>query len=284
MKQKLLGLAAGGLLALAVTAHAGDKLEDSVTTGFKNAEALTIDPATDTVYISVVGEMNGKDGDGYIAETKLGELAPKKFIDGLNGPKGAQIANGKMFVVEVNAVLVIDLATRDVRSIELPNAGFLLDLAVNDGGEVFVTDPPNNAIYRIHNDGVETFIQDQQLAYPNGIEVMGNGDLLVASWGVVSDQNTWATSEAGRIVRIDTAGKIVSRTDPLANLDGIERSNGRYIATGFNDGVLYSYDPATGSVVKAGQRKEGLADVAFHGDKMYSINFNTSELAMEPSR
>ncbi|WP_282609542.1 hypothetical protein [Pelagibius sp. Alg239-R121] len=283
-QRPLIWATAVAISLLSASVQAGDKLKNSVSTGFKNAEALAVDPATGILYISVVGDLNGDDGDGFIAKTGLNKLDPVIFIDGLNGPKGSQIVNGQMYVVEANAILIIDLETMAARTIELPEAGFLLDLAVNDGGEIFVTDPPNNAVYKISKSGTETFIQDAQLAYPNGIKVMANGDLLVASWGVVSDESTWATSESGRIVRISTDGKIVLRTEPLANLDGIELSNGQYIAAGFNDGVLYSFDPHTGKVSNVGKISEGLADIAFYGKRMYSINFNSSELAVQQIR
>ena len=284
MKNSIFSLAAAVALTFSFPVDAGSKLDDVVVTGFKNPEALAVDPRTGSLYISVVGEMNGKDGDGYIARTDLNTLKPVKFIDGLNGPKGSQIVAGQMYVVEANAVLKINLASKATKTVELPQAGFLLDLAVNDGGEVFVTDPPNNSIYKISDGEVSTFIQHEKLSFPNGIEVMSNGDLLVASWGVVTDPNTWETSEAGRIIRVSTDGEILSRTEPLANLDGIERANGRYIATGFNDGVLYSFDPSTNEVSRTAHRKEGLADVAYYGNMLYTINFNTSELKMHQTK
>lgn len=284
MKEAIFSMAAAAILALASSASAGNKLDDVVVTGFKNPEALAVDPASGSLYISVVGELNGEDGDGFIARADLHTLKPERFIDGLNGPKGSQIVAGRMYVVEANAVLIIDLASKTVDTIGIPEAGFLLDLAVNDGGEVFVTDPPNNAIYKISGGKISTFSQHEELSFPNGIEVMPNGDLLIASWGVVTNQDTWETSEAGRIIRVSTDGKILSRSEPLANLDGIEQSDGRYIATGFNDGVLYSFDPSTNLVSKTGHRQEGLADIAYYGSMIYTINFNTSKLEMQHAR
>ena len=58
---------------------------------------------------------------------------------------------------------------------------FVSTLAVATNGDIFVTDTPANKIYKTFGNTVTTFVQDDRLNYPNRIEVLSNGDLLIAS-------------------------------------------------------------------------------------------------------
>ena len=110
---------------------------------------------------------------------------------------------------------------------------------------------------------------------------------MVAGWGVITDPNTWATSEAGRLTRIRPNGKISEQTEPLANFDGLIRhEDGRginYVATDFNGGNLYSADAHLGHYTVSDSFGEGIADIAYHGDTAYLLNYKTGELFSVPA-
>lgn len=259
---------------------------ETIQTGYKNAEALALDATTGDLYISVVGEFGGKDGDGFIARVPSGATEPEIFINDMNGPKGSEVRDGKLYVVEVGEVLVIDLKTKETQSITLPDGGFPLDLTVSAKGVIYVTDPPLNTVYQITDGAVSVLIEDAALGAPNGIYAMPIGDIMVAGWGVISDSSTWATSELGRITRICPNGSISEQTKPLANFDGlIRRQDDRginYVGTGFNDGVLYTADAHLGHYGVTSSFDAGISDIAYSGETAFLLNYKTGALHSVP--
>ncbi|APX18077.1 hypothetical protein BWR17_19535 (plasmid) [Phaeobacter inhibens] len=259
---------------------------ETIQTGYKNAEALALDATTGDLYISVVGEFGGKDGDGFIARMPNGATEPEVFVDNLNGPKGSEIRDGKLYVVEVGEVLVIDLKTKETRSIALPDGGFPLDLTVSAKGVIYVTDPPLNTVYQIADGAVSVLIEDASLGAPNGIYAMPIGDIMVAGWGVISDPNTWETSELGRITRIRPNGSISEQTKPLANFDGLVRRQDdrgvNYVGTGYNDGILYTADAHLGHYGVSASFGDGISDIAYSGGTAFLLNYKTGALHSVP--
>ena len=99
--------------------------------GLANPESVVYDPMRRVIYVSNVnGDPLAKDGNGSIARiTKKGELL-EPLITGLNGPKGLAILFDKLYVADIDEILVIDLETAAIEaSYEIPDPGFLNDVA-----------------------------------------------------------------------------------------------------------------------------------------------------------
>jgi outer membrane protein assembly factor BamB len=105
------------------------------------------------LYISNIGKgpPHSKDGDGYITLADLkGNIVKTKFITGLNAPKGIAFAGNKLFVTDIDTVVVANAKTGKVlKKIPVPGAKFLNDAAYDGKRTIYVTDTQTNSIYAI---------------------------------------------------------------------------------------------------------------------------------------
>lgn len=174
--KKLLAL----LLALPLMAHAQVDLELLwETEGLRTPESVLFYPGegdVEAAYLLVAeieGEGEALDGKGGIAKLSLeGEILDKNWVRGLNAPKGMGIADGILYVADVLEVVAIDIKTQEiVDRVEVPDAIFLNDIAVDKNNVVYVSDTRTNKVHRIVDGEVEEFLTDIPAA--NGLTVVG---------------------------------------------------------------------------------------------------------------
>ncbi|HEV2482460.1 MAG TPA: alginate lyase family protein [Puia sp.] len=158
------------------------------------------------------------DGKGGVGKLGLDGTHYDYWIHGLNAPKGLGRHGNRLYAADISNVAVIDIAKgRIIKKIEVAGASGLNDITVDDAGIVYVSDSKAGKVYRIEKD-VPTLYMDNLpganglkatkdglyiLArkavlfadanknlrtitdLPNGgdgIELAGNGDLLVSEW------------------------------------------------------------------------------------------------------
>jgi len=185
------------------------------------------------IYISNIGNLppNKKDGDGYISLLNLkGKVLNSKFIKSLNAPKGIAFCDGKLFVSDIDRVIVADPETgKVIKEIPIKGAKFLNDVACYKG-KVFVSDTTTNSIYQIDADNYsqKLFIENPLLEGPNGIDFTKDGKMLVVSWG------------GGKLLEVDGGIKVLA--SGFENLDGIVvLPSGKVLFSDFSAGKIYSY-------------------------------------------
>ena len=123
------------------------------------------------LYVSLIdGEGNVKDGKGGVAILNLdGSVKNATWITGLNAPKGMAIYKGKLYVADITAVVCIDLSNgKIIEKIEVPNAVFLNDIAIDKKGVVYVSDTRTNKIHRIANGKSAIYLENVMAA--NGLK------------------------------------------------------------------------------------------------------------------
>lgn len=123
------------------------------------------------LYVSLIdGEGNVKDGKGGVAILNLdGSVKNATWITGLNAPKGMAIYKGKLYVADITAVVCIDLSNgKIIEKIEVPNAVFLNDIAIDKKGVVYVSDTRMNKIHRIANGKSAIYLENVMAA--NGLK------------------------------------------------------------------------------------------------------------------
>jgi hypothetical protein len=167
-----------------------------VVGGFATPESVVFDAEWDRYLVASVGAF-GPANDGFIATLYPdGSVQDMDFIRGtdaapLNNALGTAIYDGWLYVADSPFVRAYDLETGGhIASYEVPGAGLLNDVAVDDEGAVYVTDmgtedPASWAVHLITPDGaVSEFARGADLARPNGIEIDALGRVVVT--GVAS--------------------------------------------------------------------------------------------------
>ena len=240
MKRAWLFSAAAALLTGAALAAEPEKVWEA--TGLKNPESAVYDAQAGVIYVSdVAGGANGKDGAGFIAKLSPdGKVVDAEWISGLNAPKGMAQHEGKLYVADIDQLVVVDVAKGEVIARhDAPGAKFLNDVAATSDGRVFISDMATDSIWVLEGDKLEVWLQDAALENPNGLYAE-DGRLIVGSWGRM--EADFSTKLPGHMKAADLASKeitLLGNTDPAGNLDGVESDgSGGYLVTDWMSGGL----------------------------------------------
>lgn len=192
-------------------------------------ESVIYDEQNDVLYVSNInGDPSGKDGNGFISKVSTdGKVTEAQWIKGIDAPKGLGIANGKLYVTDIDRVHEIDIAKGKIlKSYKVEGAKFLNDIAVDNTGKVYVSDSGGGTISVIENGKLSKWMEN--LAGPNGVHAE-NGLVYTVLW----DGKTFNA--------IDAASKqITVKTDSIENGDGIEAiGDGSYLVSSWNGAVTY---------------------------------------------
>lgn len=194
------------------------------TAGFKNPESVVYDQKRELLYVSNVnGQPDGKDGNGFISSVSLdGDIRELDWVTGLNAPKGLAIHNDKLFVADIDTLVVIDIASGTVSErFPVADAKFLNDVAAAGNGDIYVSDMMQNRIHRLRNGKFETWLESAELENPNGLLVAG-GRLVVGAWGVMTDGfNTETPGHLKAVSFKDKSVNSIGSGEPVGNLDGV---------------------------------------------------------------
>ena len=131
-----------------------------VIIGFSHPESITIDPTSNRVFVSNIGEeMNptAKDGDGFISEVAAnGSVVQQHWTpEGiLDAPKGLAIIDDVIYTADIDRVVGFDLnSSQEVFSLDLSaEANFLNDLVVIDNNTLLVSASDRGTVYQINLD------------------------------------------------------------------------------------------------------------------------------------
>jgi hypothetical protein len=120
------------------------------------------------------GESNTKDGKGGIAKMSLnGELDDLNWITGLNAPKGMAHFDGRLYVADIDELVVINIKSAEIeKKITVPGAVFLNDVTVDTKGTIFVSDMKTGKIHRYLNNVLDDYVT--KIENVNGLKVIGS--------------------------------------------------------------------------------------------------------------
>jgi hypothetical protein len=208
---------------------------------FDFSESCTFDPERNLILAMNAGDRAmGAAEDGFVSLINPdGSVHTAKWIgatrDGLTlaNPIGSAISNGVLYTVDSGFLRSFDLKTgRPLRSIEVPNAGFLNGIAVANDGTAYISDTqPAQVIYKVTPDGrTSVFAQGEPLALPNGVAMDTDGNIVVVNIGT------------NAVITYNPAGQVV-RTEHAA-----EAGNDGVVVTA--DGTKYVSSVRFGSVSK----------------------------------
>lgn len=119
------------------------------------------------------GDPSTADGAGGIAKlTMSGEVDDAEWVTGLNAPKGMAFVDGKLYVADINQIVIINIKKAAVEQrIAVPGSVFLNDVTVDSAGTVYVSDTRVNKVYRLKNGVVDEYLNNVESA--NGLKSLG---------------------------------------------------------------------------------------------------------------
>jgi hypothetical protein len=177
---------------------------------FTQPESAAFDPKSRSIFVSNV---NGyaKDGNGFVSRiSESGQVIDLKWLDGLNSPTGLTVHGDVIYVVDYDEVLKVDLEHGTViQRYPAPHEKPALnDVVVTKAGEIFVTGSASAAIYKLEQDNLVTWKQDDQLLkHANGLYEV-DGTLLVGG-------SQWLGFD------IESGDHLDIHDDKLVEIDGI---------------------------------------------------------------
>ncbi len=221
-------------------------------------ESVLFDEKQGLYYVSCIGNVppNKEDGDGYIAKIdQRGNILDSNYIIGLDAPKGMALHEGKLYVTDINELVIIDQATSSVeRRIEVPGSTFLNDVALSPDGKIYFTDSDQNTIYVYADAKVKLFKKDAGLGGTNGI-LVDEKTIYLAGFG------------NGDINTIDIASKEITNRakGAVPGGDGIAVWEDGYVYSNWNGEVYFiTPDWEAKKVLDTKEMKSNAADIAIN--------------------
>lgn len=235
--------------------------------GLSNPESAVI--KGNTIFISNIGAVHpdSKDGDGWIAKFNMKDKKLKKWITGLNDPKGLRITKGKLYVADLDKIIVIDINKGKIsKKISVRGARFINDIDVDSKGNIYTSDTRYGIIFVTNEKSKKTSIllKDMDEA-PNGL-IIKDDRLYVASWAFKMDPTNWNVEKQGSFFFIDLKDKSLHFIGPreIGSLDGLESyEKGQWLISDKNGGKVYLLDEASNKKNTLIKEVIGVADIGY---------------------
>jgi hypothetical protein len=261
------------LIATALTLFVGVAPADAKpvevwqATGLKTPESALPDPTATFAYVSNInGKPLDKDGNGFISKVSLkdGKVLALEWAKGLDAPKGLALANGRLYVSDIDKLVEIDPESGKILArYDAPGSVFLNDVTAAPDGTVYVSDSSTSTIWRLTGGKLEKWLDGPQLKFPNGIHVTGD-KLIIAAWGAPG--TSALKSEPANLLEVSIPDKTVRDLGdgkPIGNLDGLEPLDGTgYLVTDWVAGALYRVD-VSGKADLWLKLTQGTADIGY---------------------
>jgi hypothetical protein len=244
------------------------KLEKIWETDSVIAVPESVLPANDILYISLIDgagwTADGKGGVGKLSRD--GKIIDTLWITGLNAPKGMGMAGNRLYVADMNEVVIIDIQNGKIeKKLKIDSAKGLNDITVNDKGIVYVSDSRGAKIWRLENDIVSLYLDSTNGV--NGLKAAGD-DLYIG----------WDKS----FVKANSQKQITKIAQVLQQIDGIEPiGNGDFILTAWVGYIWYVHaDGTVETLLETQQQKKNTADIGYDQQKkiVYVPTFNAKTI------
>jgi hypothetical protein len=225
-------------------------------TVIRTPESVFYDEKRQVLYASLIdGQPWEADGKGGVAKISLdGITIDQDWVKGLNCPKGIGVNGSKLYVADLNEVVVVSIKKGSVESrIKPPGAVNLNDIIVTPEGVVFVSDSKTGKIFKIENEKPEIYLDSiagiNGLHYANGMLILGAGKNLV---------------------RVNGKKELATLATVKENIDGIEPlGNGDYIVSSWVGYVYYVYaDGTVITLIDTHEQKKNAADIGYNRNKL----------------
>jgi glucose/arabinose dehydrogenase len=228
--------------ALVIPAHA-EYAEAWRVEGYAMPESVVYDEAGGAIFVTNINSPDqSSNGQGYVTKANPdGSIVTEKFTDGLNAPRGIDMANGRLYVGQNGEVIEIDATSGEVVARHAVENGLFNDVLALPDGRVLITETMTGSIYVIDGEEFSQWLADPALTGANGL-LLVDGQVLVASIGDLS--KGFANIKPANIKSVNLETKEITdfgTADPLGNLDGL---------SSLPDGSVLVSDNFTGDLIK----------------------------------
>lgn len=220
-------------------------------------ESVLYDEARNTLFVSCInGTPSEKNGTGFIARLDPdGNVQTRKWVTGLNAPKGMGEFGNLLYVTDIDELVIIDIEQGSiVGKIPVDGASFLNDIDVDSDGTVYFSDSDTGILWTYSDGKVSQWITEG-LDRPNGIYVEPSRVLLTSSG-----------SEDLKVIDKVT-GAFESVTAGIGAGDGIEYTGkeGYYLTTSWAGEIFLIHpDHSKESLLKTSDQEINSADIGFN--------------------
>ena len=219
-------------------------------------ESVLFDSDAKVLYVSLIDGKGGeKDGKGGVALVDTdGNIKNADWITGLNAPKGLGKYKGKLYIADLDEVVVADIKTGKVeKKIAVPEAKFLNDVSVDKSGNVYVSDSQTKNIHVIKNGTPSVHYVSAER--PNGVLAVGK-DLLIL--------------DSGNLYKLGADKQVVKLAEGMEkSTDGIEEVRpGEYIVSCWAGVVYYVTDKGSvQTLIDTRDSSTNSADIGYDAKK-----------------
>lgn len=155
----------------------------------KVPESVFFDKTNNVLYVANIDGKDpwGKDGKGSVGKVGTdGKIIATEWVTGLNAPKGMGLLNNKLYVADIDKVVVIDINQGSVvQTIPVNGAEGLNDITIDKKGVVYVSDSKTKKVHRVENGAATVWLEKLQgpngvLAVEDDLYVLDNGGMYKA--------------------------------------------------------------------------------------------------------
>lgn len=253
MKKLIVLLVAGISLAASLPAQTRSLVKKWETeAALKTPESVLFDAEGRVLYVSNIDgkEPWTKDGKGSIAKVGLdGKVIAAEWVTGLEAPKGMALHNRRLYVADLDQLVVIDVAKGAIAErIAMPGAKGLNDVTVDKSGTVYVSDMHGTSIYAVTKGKPAVWLEG--FKRPNGV-LAHAGDLYVL--------------DAGTLLKFGRDKKRTVVAEGMdASTDGVEHVSGDEFVVSCWAGVVYQVKGAQAKpLLDTRAQKLNTADIGY---------------------
>jgi len=250
MKAKIV-LLMGIVFTINVSAQKLEKIWTS-SADFNTPESVLYNPEMEICFVANMGtEKDTKTEDGFISLMNLdGEITNLKWVTGLRDPKGMAVFNGRLYVADMDELVVIDIAAASfITKYHKPTSKFLNDVTVSNEGIVYVSDMRDQRIYALINGEFTSWLNDPRLENVNGLWAE-NGILYAGNASV------WEINPETKEMKEIVTG--------CGGIDGLETiGGGRFIFSNWGGKIYVSKDSTSILLIDTSEAKLNTADLDY---------------------
>ena len=254
MKKTFITFAIAAVFSVSLHAQVSLTQKWETAPGLQTPESVIYDTERNVLYVANInGKSGDKDGNGFISKLKTdGKIETLEWVKGLDAPKGLGIFKNKLYVADLNRLVIIDINNGQIeKAIEIKDAQFLNDITVDSKGKVYISDSAGKKVFIYENGEAVVWFENSNLQRPNGLLwEKGSVKLIDAQAGVFFDIKTG-----------DKAVNTVAKDFPAGGDGIVGIGKNEYLISNWNGEVYHLKNDLKTKLIDTKEQKVNAADI-----------------------